>query len=124
MSPDIQEGVNLFNARKFFEAHEALEAIWLNSAGKRKLFLHGLIQVAAAFHHHSRKNLPGFKSLLEKGWAKLRQSGAAGQEIDLPGFLRQLEPWREWVHGASKAVGRETPLIPTIELPCTGHPPR
>jgi uncharacterized protein len=52
MERDIADGILLFNTQKFFEAHEALEAVWLKAEGERKTLLHGLIQVAAAFHHH------------------------------------------------------------------------
>jgi uncharacterized protein len=64
-------GVLLFNAKYFFEAHEAWEELWLRTAPPEKTFLQGLIQVTAAFHHHSRNNLRGMKSLLRAGLAKL-----------------------------------------------------
>lgn len=96
MDPALQEGVRLFNAGKFFEAHEALEALWLKKGGEEKNFLHGLIQVAAAFHHFTRGNLAGFRSLLEKGSIKLENSAAVRDEIRLARFLTQLETWRQW----------------------------
>ena len=119
MSLEIREGVELFNTQKFFEAHEALEAIWLKEVGEKKLFLHGLIQVAAAFHHQSRNNLPGFNSLLEKGCAKLKQSGAAGKQIDLPDLFRKLEPWRKWIRQESPESRREPPPFPKIKISST-----
>jgi predicted metal-dependent hydrolase len=64
-------GVTLFNTRYFFEAHEAWEEIWLHTEPPEKTFLQGLIQVTAAFHHHSRNNLRGTKSLLRAGLMKL-----------------------------------------------------
>jgi hypothetical protein len=64
-------GVALFNSRHFFEAHEAWEEIWLHTERPEKTFLQGLIQVTAAFHHHSRKNLQGTESLLRAGLEKL-----------------------------------------------------
>jgi len=33
-----------------------LEEVWLETVNPEKMFLQGLIQVAAAFHHHSRAN--------------------------------------------------------------------
>ena len=33
MEHGILEGIHLFNAQKFFEAHEALETVWLKAAG-------------------------------------------------------------------------------------------
>jgi predicted metal-dependent hydrolase len=69
----FQRGVELFNAGKFFEAHEAWEEIWLAESEPEKTFVQGLIQVAAAFHHRQRGNRKGMDSLLEAGLAKLEQ---------------------------------------------------
>src|SRR5574340_990867 len=95
MEQEFLEGIRLFNRERYFEAHEVLEAVWLEASGDRKAFLHGLIQVAAAFHHHSRRNRAGFRSLLEKGCAKLAPFGAEFESVDLADFMLQLEPWRE-----------------------------
>ncbi len=96
MEPSIAEGIHLFNAQKFFEAHEALEAVWLKARGEEKTLLHGLIQVAAAFHHLTRGNMTGFRSLLEKGMTKLEDCGEWRGGIELEGILEQLQPWREF----------------------------
>src|SRR5215470_801595 len=81
MEDGILEGVRLFNGRKFFEAHEVLEAVWLKAHGHRKTLLHGLIQIAAAFHHHTRGNPAGLHSLLEKGCSKLERFGAEAEGL-------------------------------------------
>jgi len=100
MNPKIAEGVRLFNSQKFFEAHEALEEVWLKTKGKEKVFLHGLIQIAAAFHHHSRRNPAGFRSLLEKGLTKLDGFGEVVEGIDLGSLRRELQPWRDRLRAA------------------------
>jgi predicted metal-dependent hydrolase len=102
MEPPVAEGIRLFNTQKFFEAHEALEAVWLKAQGEEKTFLHGLIQVAAAFHHFTRGNLTGFRSLLEKGLTKLENCGESGGGIELEGFLEQLQPWREFTRQSAE----------------------
>ena len=44
-------GARLFDGGAFFEAHEAWEEEWrVTTDGARRLFLQGLIQVAAALH--------------------------------------------------------------------------
>ncbi|MHB8754078.1 MAG: DUF309 domain-containing protein [Candidatus Acidiferrales bacterium] len=63
----------LFNSGEFFKAHEVWEEPWLVAAEPDKLFLQGLIQLAAAFHHHSRGNREGAKSLLEAALKKLQK---------------------------------------------------
>lgn len=112
MHPAITEGIAHFNARRFFEAHEALEALWLKEQGEEKLFLHGLIQVAAAFHHYLRGNEDGFRSLLEKGEKKLTLYSEKNYRIDSEDFLTQIRPWLAAARGQELA---ETPLpLPVI----------
>lgn len=111
----IAEGIDLFNTRKFFEAHEALEAVWLTAAGDKKVFLHGLIQIAAAFHHQSRGNARGFRSLLEKGSRKLAPFAAAPVEIELAALFEQLQPWRDYLDRPESTPGPLPPL-PVITL--------
>src|SRR5213594_3098862 len=58
----VQEGIRLFNEEYFFEAHEVLEDLWKREHGKSKLFLQGLIQICAAYHHFQNGNLIGTES--------------------------------------------------------------
>jgi predicted metal-dependent hydrolase len=67
----FRHGITLFNSGEYFRAHEAWEEIWLRVSGRNKLFLQGLIQLAAAFHHLSRNNLAGAASLLKASLDKL-----------------------------------------------------
>jgi len=117
MNREIEEGIRLFNSGKFFEAHEALEAVWLDACGEEKTFLHGLIQIAAAFHHYTRQNEAGFRSLLEKGWSKLDKLGRTRGGIDLGILRHQLEPWFSFLAKA-RGEGRTPPPLPRIA--CTG----
>lgn len=114
MEQRIAEGIRLFNTRRFFEAHEALEAVWLKAEGDRKRLLHGLIQVAAAFHHHTRGNTAGFRSLLKKGCAKLDAFGPQAEGLDLADFMLALQPWRERVEQSSQQLLPEPP-VPQIK---------
>ena len=66
-----EEGIDLFNAGRFFECHEAWEEIWKRSDGEVKLFYQGLIQAAVAILHAQRGNLEGARSLHEKAREKL-----------------------------------------------------
>lgn len=108
------EGIHLFNTQKFFEAHEALEAVWLKAQGDEKVFLHGLIQIAAAFHHYARENPTGFRSLLEKGWKKLQSFGRDKHGLDLAGLRRQLQAWREYLKSAHSGQHVKPPPLPRI----------
>jgi predicted metal-dependent hydrolase len=67
----FEEGLAHFNTRKFFEAHEFWEEIWLVETEPEKTFLQGLIQITAAFHHRQRGNPEGVELLLAAGIVKL-----------------------------------------------------
>src|SRR5512145_2639201 len=45
----LERGVALFNDGSFFEAHDVWEDAWRESEGDVRLFLQGLIQIAAGF---------------------------------------------------------------------------
>jgi uncharacterized protein len=111
MEQEILDGIRLFNSQRYFEAHEALEAVWLTATGDRKTFLHGLIQVAAAFHHHGCGNAAGFRSLLAKGCSKLEPFGVEFEGIDLAALRQQLQPWHEYLNQPSLPA----PSLPQIK---------
>jgi predicted metal-dependent hydrolase len=89
----FDHGVALFNGRKFFEAHEAWEEIWLHAKLPEKTFLQGLIQVTAAFHHHSRGNLRGMESLLRRGLHKLNGFPPSHRGLKLGSLRTNLRKW-------------------------------
>lgn len=114
MRQALAEGIRLFNTRKFFEAHEVLETVWLKAQGDERVFLHGLIQIAAAFHHHGRNNLTGLRSLLEKGLKKLERFGAEKDGVNLDGLRKQLNAWRDFLNRADSSGKRQAPPLPRI----------
>lgn len=73
IDPRFTEFKRLFNEEKFFEAHEALELLWLDAKKARHDlppenpvdFYHGLIQIAAAFVHLKKGSPEGARKLLE-----------------------------------------------------------
>ena len=73
-------GIELFNAHHFWHAHEAWERAWLESRGDFRLFLQGLIQLAAAYHHVQRRTYRGGMRLFDAALEKLSRvpEGYAG----------------------------------------------
>ncbi len=91
----FRRGIAQFNHGKFFEAHETWEEIWLTTAEPEKTFLQGLIQVAAAFHHYSRKNHRGTRSLLQAGLKKLEKFSATHRSCEIETLRASLRLWVE-----------------------------
>ena len=65
------EGIELFNAGRFFDCHEVWEEVWKRASGAEKLFYQGMIQAAVAILHAQRGNPRGARSTWDKARAKL-----------------------------------------------------
>ena len=59
LHPQAREGLRLFNAREYFEAHEALEDAWNAEEGDAKRLYRGILQVAVTYLHVTRGNYNG-----------------------------------------------------------------
>ncbi len=53
------EGLQLFNAGHYFEAHEALEIAWLQEQGRVRELYRGILQAAVVYLHVTRANYAG-----------------------------------------------------------------
>jgi predicted metal-dependent hydrolase len=103
--PRFAEGVALFQARHWFEAHEVLELLWrATPPGPDKLLFQGLIQLAVSLEHWRRRNPRGARGQWEKGRAKLDGLPSPMHGLDLAELLesfrrfygaRALEHWVE-----------------------------
>lgn len=59
LHPQAVEGLRLFNQRKYFEAHEALEDAWREETGPIRELYRGILQVAVTYLHITRGNYEG-----------------------------------------------------------------
>ena len=89
----LDRGIVLFNAGKFFEAHEAWEDGWRLAAGQDRRFLQGLIQVAAALVKWQRHQERGLDSLMASGSAKLEDFRVGRAGLDVAALLDDLASW-------------------------------
>lgn len=59
LHPQAAEGLRLFNAGEYFEAHEALEDAWNEEKGPVRNLYRGILQVAVVYLHITRRNYNG-----------------------------------------------------------------
>ena len=85
----MQEGADLFNARRFFECHEIWEDVWNAQPPSERQFLQGLIQIAVGLEHFRRDNLRGAVALLERGLRKTRKYGVRHRGVRLAQLDRE-----------------------------------
>jgi predicted metal-dependent hydrolase len=73
MTDLLSQGIDFFNAGRYFEAHESWEDLWRHTRGPLRLFYQGLVQAAVGLHHLSRGNMNGGRAQLTKSLAKLSE---------------------------------------------------
>jgi predicted metal-dependent hydrolase len=76
------EGLDRFNGRRFWDAHESWETIWLAAESDVEQFLQGLIQLAAGYHHIQRGTLRGAPRLFEAALRRLSAFPAGFSGLD------------------------------------------
>ncbi len=103
-------GIALFNQADFFECHEVLEDAWRDAPEPERKFLQALIQTAVAFHHHSRGNSVGARSLLERAHRNLAAYPGEFGGIELTPLRQSMVDWQE---ALDKKIG--TPTLPTLK---------
>ncbi|HXZ19539.1 MAG TPA: DUF309 domain-containing protein [Candidatus Acidoferrales bacterium] len=103
-------GIRQFNSRQFWNSHESWEAIWLTAPQPDKTFLQGIIQIAAAFYHHQKKNHAGMRSLMRRGLAKVEEFPPDYRGLCLEKLRLAV---REWLarDGAGEALPSRYPRL-------------
>ena len=102
-------GIELFNAQKYWHAHEAWERDWLVASGDLKVFLQGLIQLAAAYHHVQRGTFRGGVRLFDAAFAKLAPYPVHFLDIDREGVIARAKNHRDRIAKGEHIDGGELP---------------
>jgi uncharacterized protein len=84
------KGIKQFNRQEFFEAHETLESVWRGRKTPDRVFVQGIIQIAAGCHHLRNNNIEGARSLLGQGLAKLEPFSPTYAGMDVKSFIRSV----------------------------------
>jgi hypothetical protein len=87
-----QRAIALFNAGRFWDAHEELETIWRSVANEGEaVVIQGLIQAAAALLHQERGNTHGARVVGGAALEKLSGSQHPAVEFETVAFWRALD---------------------------------
>lgn len=115
----LARGADLFNRGQHWEAHEAWEELWLALEDEPKVFVQGLIQVAAAGHKAFVQKQPrGCVKLLTTALEKLERAppdylGVTTREL-IPALRRMLTEAERWMAG--ETTGLERAVMPQVVL--------
>ena len=122
-SPDYDDrylaGIQFFNRRDFFEAHEVWEDLWHATAGPERRFIQALIQAAVALFHFGNGNVRGAARLYHSSHDYMKPYFPTFLGLNVGAFWEQMAKCCAalLIKPEPPAGARpEEPLIPTIEL--------
>jgi predicted metal-dependent hydrolase len=104
-------GIELFNAQKFWHAHEAWETPWLTAEGDARQFLQGLIQLAAAYHHVQRGTFRGGVRLFDAALRRLGNFPANYADVDRASAVATALVHRERIARGEQIAPEELPSL-------------
>lgn len=111
------EGIEHFNARRYYDAHEIWEEIWLRSVDDTRLFYQMLVQAAVGLHHYERGNVRGGRGLYHRVIEKLERLPARFMALDLAEFTEQFKAFfAELIESQNDAAPPDEKPRPRIRL--------
>lgn len=88
--PQALCGFELFDARKYFEAHEALENAWRAEPGPLRDLYRAVLQVGVGYYHIQQENYTGALKMFRRSRAWLDLFPAHCLNIDLVQFRQDI----------------------------------
>lgn len=84
------EGLHLFNAGKYFEAHEALELAWRAEKESIRELYQGILEAGVVYLHIQRGNYEGALKVFGRSMIWLRRFPSICRGVDVDGLRRDL----------------------------------
>ncbi len=97
VDPRFKKGLELFERKEYFECHEVIEELWLETPAEdsyRDLYK-GVIQAAAAIYQKDRGILSGAKGLFRTSVTYLEKYRPAALGLDVDEFVLRLKKYFE-----------------------------
>lgn len=117
-SGELLRAFGEFNRGDWYDCHETLEELWIDSEDENRWFYQGLLQIAVALHHWRNGNFGGAVSLLSGGVNYLRRVSPVCQRIEVAVLVTEAERFREELGRLGPEQMAELPatLIPKMRL--------
>ena len=110
------KGIDSFNDKSFYDAHESWELLWTEYALQDALFVQGLIQLSVAFFHITNLNLIGSKNLFNKCLPKLKKFPSNHRDLNLSDIIDSAEESLKMVSSIDKVSQFDWELAPRIVI--------
>ena len=90
-------GVDAYNAKSFYDAHEYWEDLWSDYKISDPEFVQGMIQLAVAYFHITNSNKKGAISLFNKSLSKLENNISTSRITNLPKIIDSIINARDFL---------------------------
>jgi uncharacterized protein len=97
----LRPGAELFDAGRYFEAHEAWEELWMPERGPDRPFLQALIHFAVGCHHRERGNVVGAARQWRKGLTKIAPFAPSHRGVETARLASEVEALLEALNTGS-----------------------
>lgn len=88
---ELYEGLDQFNDRYWFQAHETLEDLWHVTPLPERTLFQGIIQAAAGLVHYARGEYPGILKLFDGSLDKLMGFTPKHLGVDVAGLVVAMQ---------------------------------
>lgn len=114
----VQEGIRLFNQRRFYEQHEVIEHEWHAERTGIRVLYQGILQIGVGFHHALNGNHKGSVTLLTDGISKVEQFLPAALGVDTARLVKEARSSLEQITvlGERNLNAFEVETIPEIHF--------
>ena len=110
--PQLFKAIEEFNSGAFWECHETLEEVWLNTPYPLRFFYHSIIKVAVGFHHMSRHNRHGTRVKLGDGVRLLQLFQPEYMGVRTDRLLEDASGWLARVDHRGTVSWKELDVLP------------
>ena len=84
---------NCFNCQFYYEAHDVLEELWLETDGHLHFFYKGLIQLAGAYVHLKKNKLNPAARLFRLALKNLEPHAPETESLDVAALVKRIRAW-------------------------------
>lgn len=114
----VVRGIEMFNAREFYEQHEYIEAEWHAERGPIRRLYQGILQIGVGLHHATNGNATGAIALLTSGIAKVESFTPRMLGIDTARLVVDAQRYLDEVVACPPDRVRDiaSSLLPVIHL--------
>ena len=84
----LMEAIELFNSKKWYQAHDVFEDIWHETDGPERQLLQAILQVAVAQVHLENRNVNGATILYGEALGRMRKFQLANLGLDIEGLSK------------------------------------